>query len=64
MYVVLIISILRPVSLCGLYFDNFMNLLILMSIGWPPNGQEQLATQTWIMDHSITSVALFALSIF
>lgn len=41
-----------------------MNLLILISIGWPPNGQEKLATQTWIMDHSITSVALFALSIF
>ena len=41
-----------------------MNLLILISIGWPPNGQEKLATQTCIMDHSITSVALFALSIF
>ena len=41
-----------------------MNLLILISIGWPPNGQEKLATQTWLMDHSITSVALFALSIF
>ena len=41
-----------------------MNLLILISIGWPPNGQEKLATRTWIMDHSITSVALFALSIF